>query len=529
MTSWWPASAIAAGLGVPGYAQNHSYNYIVLAFWLTGGPADSATVWANPVMYMGTDSVFGKTTSEIQINLKKLYNNAGIKIMVSAFGATENPTSQDPAGVATKLANFVNSNNLDGVDIDYEDNAAMEAGRAEQWLITFTKTLRSLLPNHIISHAPQAPYFKKEYYSQGAYVTVNSQVGNLIDFYNVQFYNQGDTQYNTYSELFVKANGFFSGTSVSEIINRGIPSNKIVVGGDASNTGLVSATDLGNWCSQAFTQFGWYAGVFFWQFRSDMNGALIKSATSQLLSKVQGGLPVEIASPTTNTSTTNTTTNTTKNTTTTNTTTTNTTKPATNTTTNTTTTNTTLNTTKPTTNTTTNTSTTNTSTTNTSTSTTTNTTVKPASPSSALSSRVSYPVRLVYVDFINIWWPATAIAAAIGVPGYAKKSLYNYVVFAFWNSIGPVDIANIWAKPTYYFGTDSVFGATDADIRTNLKRLYNQAGIRILVSAFGANEFPTDKDPTQTATALAQFVTDYGLDGCDIDFEDNAAMESGKA
>lgn len=36
----------------------------------------------------------------------------------------------------------------------------MEAGRAEQWLITFTKTLRNLLPNHTISHAPQGPYFK---------------------------------------------------------------------------------------------------------------------------------------------------------------------------------------------------------------------------------------------------------------------------------------------------------------------------------------------------------------------------------
>ena len=31
---------------------------------------------------------------------------------------------------------------------------------------------------------------------------VHEEVGNLIDFYNVQFYNQGDTQYNSYTELF---------------------------------------------------------------------------------------------------------------------------------------------------------------------------------------------------------------------------------------------------------------------------------------------------------------------------------------
>lgn len=45
-------------------------------------------------------------------------------------------------------------------------------------------------------------------------MTVNNQVGSLIDFYNVQFYNQGDTRYNTYDELFIRASGFFSGTAV---------------------------------------------------------------------------------------------------------------------------------------------------------------------------------------------------------------------------------------------------------------------------------------------------------------------------
>lgn len=69
----------------------------------------------------------------------------------------------------------------------------MEAGTAEAWLISFTKKLRSELPDHIISHAPQAPYFKSEYYQNGGYVTVDQEVGSLIDFYNVQFYNQGNT------------------------------------------------------------------------------------------------------------------------------------------------------------------------------------------------------------------------------------------------------------------------------------------------------------------------------------------------
>lgn len=50
--------------------------------------------------------------------------------MVSAFGSTDMPTGKDPVVVATNLANFVITNNLDGCDIDYEDNSAMEAGLA---------------------------------------------------------------------------------------------------------------------------------------------------------------------------------------------------------------------------------------------------------------------------------------------------------------------------------------------------------------------------------------------------------------
>lgn len=74
----------------------------------------------------------------------------------------------------------------------------MEAGTGEVWIIKFQIQLRKILPNHIISHAPQAPYFKKNHYKNGAYVRVDKEVGQTIDFYNVQFYNQGDTQYNTY-------------------------------------------------------------------------------------------------------------------------------------------------------------------------------------------------------------------------------------------------------------------------------------------------------------------------------------------
>ena len=53
-------------------------------------------------------------------------------------------------------------------------------------------------PNHIITHAPQAPYFMgTTKYAHDAYNKVHREVGSMIQFYNVQFYNQGSTSYNT--------------------------------------------------------------------------------------------------------------------------------------------------------------------------------------------------------------------------------------------------------------------------------------------------------------------------------------------
>lgn len=145
MNQWWPPEAIATGIGVPGYAKPSIYNFIALAFWsYSSGALDIVNIWSDPMRYFGGASRFGNSNDEVQKNLKKLYNDGGVKILISAFGATEFPTSGgvDPTDCANKLGNFVKNNNLDGVDIDWEDNAAMEAGRGEAWLITFTRRLR---------------------------------------------------------------------------------------------------------------------------------------------------------------------------------------------------------------------------------------------------------------------------------------------------------------------------------------------------------------------------------------------------
>lgn len=123
--------------------------------------------------------------------------------MVSAFGATEFPTSggKDATQTCTTMAEFVRDNHLDGIDLDWEDNGAMEAGTGEQWLIDCTIAIRNILPvgEYYLTHAPQAPYFiGSPRYPNGGYVKVHEEVGDLIDWYNTQFYNQGNSQYNSY-------------------------------------------------------------------------------------------------------------------------------------------------------------------------------------------------------------------------------------------------------------------------------------------------------------------------------------------
>lgn len=166
----------------------------------------------------------------------------------------------------------------------------MEAGKGEQWLIDFTIALRKVIPDHIITHCPQAPYFKSQYYPNGGYVTVHKAVGDIINFYMLQFYNQGDTKYNTYTELIEHATGTFSGTSLLEIHKRGIPLKKLVITkpilpNDATNTGYMPAAELREAVDKCYAEHNWYAGISHWQYPSDTSGATLAKIMDGLIAK----------------------------------------------------------------------------------------------------------------------------------------------------------------------------------------------------------------------------------------------------
>lgn len=152
----YPVGSLAAALGVPSEASHAEYSYINLGTLMEDNPHGAAMIWANPVAYFGRETAYGETKEEIQTNLINEFHAAGIKVLVSAFGMAEYPTSQgyDAGTTCTQMAYFVKDNHLDGIDISYHDDFALDASIGENWLIACTIAIRDVLPveEYILTH-----------------------------------------------------------------------------------------------------------------------------------------------------------------------------------------------------------------------------------------------------------------------------------------------------------------------------------------------------------------------------------------
>ncbi|KAG6891587.1 hypothetical protein C0992_002625 [Termitomyces sp. T32_za158] len=96
------------------------FNVFALSFLLVEGAFDQAKEWTT-------------LTDAQRATVKSQYAAAGIRLIVSVFGATDAPTSNgaDPIATANTFAAFVLQYDLDGVDVDYEDFDAFNGGKAE--------------------------------------------------------------------------------------------------------------------------------------------------------------------------------------------------------------------------------------------------------------------------------------------------------------------------------------------------------------------------------------------------------------
>ena len=161
--------------------------------------------------------------SQLQQNLVawKAVDPQHRKVLIGLGGATAAPNygvwaqGTNTDAVAAGIAQFVNSVQfpLDGVDIDFEDSAALAVpGSAGSYtppydaitmLVNLTVALRnnsSLPAGFLISHAPQTPYLVVQPRAQpyvGSYLVILAmlqQKGVAIDFLNIQAYNNPSYQ-----------------------------------------------------------------------------------------------------------------------------------------------------------------------------------------------------------------------------------------------------------------------------------------------------------------------------------------------
>ena len=307
LTQWY-GDVVADEIGA---TNPRGYNTIILAFWTpnqdgTSNQVDAGVVWAHPERFFNIQSSkFGSTPDEIRSNLLKAYHSNGAKVLISAFGATSFPTS---SGISAKacgenLARFVIDMQLDGVDLDYEDNTAMEKGTAIPWLIemvdAMVKTFKASGKKYIMTSAPQAPYFMDGHYQKNyvdfhhSKLSDGSIVGDYMDSYLVQYYNQGSSTYCNYTTLFEASDGWASGTANNQIAKKGIPLSKLAIGkpvsqADVSNTGYVPVEKLASMLQTARQPGGVWAnprdigGVMGWKFHSDPEGAWVKQLKSTI-------------------------------------------------------------------------------------------------------------------------------------------------------------------------------------------------------------------------------------------------------
>ncbi|PFH51616.1 glycoside hydrolase family 18 protein [Amanita thiersii Skay4041] len=249
--------------GPPPASQLQGYNVYALSFLLTSGAADKAMEWQ-------------QLSDSQRTTIKQEYAAAGIKLIVALFGSTDTPTSSgsDPVATAQKMAAWVKKYNVDGVDVDYEDFNAFNAGdgKAEAWVANFTRALRAELPagTYILTHAPVAPWFSPNKFGGGGYLKIDSTVGNMIDWYNIQFYNQGVNEYTTCDGLLNNSTSTWPGSALLQIGNSGVPLSKLVVGkpgttADANN-GYMPTSTLASCLQKAKEQTGWNAGAMVWQY-----------------------------------------------------------------------------------------------------------------------------------------------------------------------------------------------------------------------------------------------------------------------
>jgi len=205
-----------------------------------------------------------------------------LKVLMSVGGGSWNVYMYNPEDLGKTIGEMAANNMFDGIDFDTENFLSGSANWDGKWNVSSSGAITGYIDwlvritiatynayycmkgsKPIITHAPQGPYFGNWASPSLGFVEVEKQAGAYIDWYNIQFYNQGVDCYVTPDGLTTKSCSNFPGTSIGEIISMGIPASKIVVGKpiasiDASNGQVSNLSSLLNGAQ--------YGGIMGWQY-----------------------------------------------------------------------------------------------------------------------------------------------------------------------------------------------------------------------------------------------------------------------
>ena len=187
---------------------------------------------------------------------------------------------QTGAQYAQDAVDFVKNYNLDGVDFDLElagcwCNGPLLDGSMMQFVTEATNTARNQLPSprYIVSHAPLAGYISSWAGAGNGYRDWMLEHGDKIDFLAIQYYNHNT--YTVYDQVFRISPAPYNGAAIKELIDAGIPSEKLVVGKLLTNyaadgiNGHIEPDTLKQWGCQANEDVGFRGGFMTWMYRND--------------------------------------------------------------------------------------------------------------------------------------------------------------------------------------------------------------------------------------------------------------------